>query len=234
MNYGYCRISRPTQNIERQVRNILASYPDAILKQEAYTGWKMKGRKEWEKLLDLVRPGDTIIFDSVSRMSRNAEEGVTVYFDLMDKGINLVFLKEPYVNTDVYRTSVSRQIDISCMTGNQATDNFLNKMQEALNGLTRDLAKEQIILAFQQSQKEVDDLRLRTSEGMETARRLGKRIGNEKGQKLKVKKAEKIKMQIIKYSKDFEGTLNDKEVMAIVKVARNTYYKYKNECKETA
>ncbi len=233
MNYGYCRISRPTQNIERQVRNILAIYPDAILKQEAYTGRKMKGRKEWEKLLDLVRPGDTIIFDSVSRMSRNAEEGVTVYFDLMDKGINLVFLKEPYVNTDVYRTSISRQIDISCMTGNEATDNFLNKMQEALNGLTRDLAKEQIILAFQQSQKEVDDLRQRTSEGMETARRLGKRIGNEKGQKLKVKKAEKIKMQIIKYSKDFEGTLNDKEVMAIVNIARNTYYKYKKECKET-
>ena len=230
MNYGYCRISRPTQNIERQVRNILASYPDAILKQEAYTGRKMKGRKEWEKLLDLVRPGDTIIFDSVSRMSRNAEEGVTVYFDLMDKGINLVFLKEPYVNTDVYRTSISRQIDISCMTGNEATDNFLTKMQEALNGLTRDLAKEQIILAFQQSQKEVDDLRQRTSEGMETARRLGKRIGNEKGQKLKVKKAEKIKMQIIKYSKDFEGTLNDKEVMAIVNIARNTYYKYKKEC----
>ena len=39
------------------------------------TGTKFQGRKELEKILDKVYAGDTIIFDSVSRMSRDAEEG---------------------------------------------------------------------------------------------------------------------------------------------------------------
>ena len=50
--YGYCRISTRKQNIERQVRNILAVFPDAIIIQEIYTGTKFQGRKELEKLLN--------------------------------------------------------------------------------------------------------------------------------------------------------------------------------------
>ncbi len=34
--------------------------------------------------------GDTIIFDSVSRMSRDSEEGYNLYEELFDKGIELV------------------------------------------------------------------------------------------------------------------------------------------------
>jgi DNA invertase Pin-like site-specific DNA recombinase len=41
MIYGYCRISRPQQSIERQVRNIKAEYPEAVVVQESYTGTKM-------------------------------------------------------------------------------------------------------------------------------------------------------------------------------------------------
>ena len=70
--YGYCRISRRSQSIDRQIRNIKAAYPEAIILQEAYTGTKVEGRKEFEKLLKAVKPGDHIVFDSVSRMSRNA------------------------------------------------------------------------------------------------------------------------------------------------------------------
>ena len=36
--YGYCRISTPQQNIERQVRNIAAAYPAAHIVREVYTG----------------------------------------------------------------------------------------------------------------------------------------------------------------------------------------------------
>ena len=74
--YGYARISRKTQNIERQIRNILLVQPGARIYQEAYTGTKMDGRKELNKLLKIVKAGDLIIFDSVSRMSRDADEGV--------------------------------------------------------------------------------------------------------------------------------------------------------------
>ena len=49
--YGYCRISTPTQNIDRQIRNIKAAFPDAHIVQEVYTGTKYQGRKELDKLL---------------------------------------------------------------------------------------------------------------------------------------------------------------------------------------
>ena len=51
MEYGYCRISTPKQSIDRQVRNILKSYPNAHIVKEVYTGTKFQGRKEFEKIL---------------------------------------------------------------------------------------------------------------------------------------------------------------------------------------
>ena len=65
--------------------------------------------------------------------------------------------------------------------------------------------------------------------GMETARLNGKQIGGVKGKKLVTKKSVEAKKQIQKYSKEFDGTLKDHEVMKLVGVARNSYYKYKKE-----
>ena len=48
MKYGYCRISTQTQNIERQVRNILTAYPDARIFQEVYSGTTFQGREQNE------------------------------------------------------------------------------------------------------------------------------------------------------------------------------------------
>jgi len=59
-----------------------------------------------------------------------------------------------------------------------------------------------------------------------------KQIGQKAGAKFNVKKAEPAKAIIRKYSKDFEGTLDDVQVMKLAGVARNTYYKYKRELKE--
>ena len=100
--YGYCRISKKTQNIDRQIRNVKEAYPKAVIIQEAYTGRKLKTRPEWNKLYKKLKANDTLIFDSVSRMSRNAEEGVKIYFELYGRGVNLIFLKEPHINTTIY------------------------------------------------------------------------------------------------------------------------------------
>ena len=76
--YGYCRISQKKQSIERQIRNIKEAYPEAVIIEEAFTGTKID-RPEWNKLYKKAKSGDTIIFDSVSRMSRNAEDGFNTY-----------------------------------------------------------------------------------------------------------------------------------------------------------
>lgn len=53
MKYGYCRISKPKQVIERQIRNIKAEYPDAAIIQEIFTRTRMD-RKEWLRLIQLA------------------------------------------------------------------------------------------------------------------------------------------------------------------------------------
>lgn len=220
--YGYCRISTKQQSIERQIRNIKASYPDAVIFQEAYTGTKLD-RPEWNKLFKKVKAGDTLVFDSVSRMSRNADEGIKTYFELFDRGVQLVFLKEAYINTDTYADSLKDKIEL---TGTDEDEIF-----KGLNNYFRKLAKKQIRIAFEQSQKEVDDLHQRTREGIETARINGKQIGQKQGAKLTTKKSIEAKEQIKKYSKDFDGTLSDADVMKLTGLSRNTYYKYKREMK---
>jgi DNA invertase Pin-like site-specific DNA recombinase len=217
--YGYCRISNPSQNIERQVRNILAAYPKAKLYEEAWTGTTSE-RPKFQKLLSVIKAGDTIVFDSVSRMSRNAQEGIEIYLELFDKGVELVFLKEPHINTETYRQALTRQID---MTG-ETVDFIL----EGVNKYLKELAKEQIRIAFDQAEKEVQDLRQRTKEGMITAKNNGKRIGTPKGAVLRVKKYEKSRDIIRKHSKAFGGSLDDAEVQKLCGVSRKTYYKYKN------
>lgn len=60
--FGYARISTPQQSIERQIRNILAAYPQSEIIREVFTGTKFQGRREFEKLLKKLNAGDTIIF----------------------------------------------------------------------------------------------------------------------------------------------------------------------------
>lgn len=222
--YGYCRISRKEQSIDRQVRNIKAAYSDAIMVQEAYTGTKVEGRTQFERLLKLVKSGDTIVFDSVSRMSRNASEGVELYERLYSSGVELVFLKEHHIDTATYKKALA---DAVPMTGTN-----VDIILSAVNEYLRTLRREQIVLAFEQAQKEVDDLHERTKEGIESARLKGKQIGGVAGKKLNVKKSAEAKKIIRKHSKDFDGTLPDADVMKLADVARNTYYKYKRELKE--
>jgi ElaB/YqjD/DUF883 family membrane-anchored ribosome-binding protein len=103
--YGYARVSTKNQRLDRQIRNIEDYCKDRKIEKiykEKYTGTKM-GRPQFQKLLAAVSSGDTIIFDSVSRMSRSADEGYTLYMKLLQEGIDLIFIKEPHINTSYYK-----------------------------------------------------------------------------------------------------------------------------------
>ena len=60
MIYGYARISRKSQSIERQIRNIKAEYPNAVILQEAFTGRKI----DWDFLDILAYPYIIFVFTS--------------------------------------------------------------------------------------------------------------------------------------------------------------------------
>lgn len=221
MIYGYVRISTTKQSIERQVRNICNYNKEALILKETFTGTKLVGRKKLDRLLKIVKKDDTIIFDSVSRMSRNAEEGFEMYQDLFNKDVRLVFLKEPHINTDTYKSAIRSQINL--------TGSNVDIILKAINEYLLILAKEQIIIAFEQAEKEVNDLHQRTKEGIQTARLNGKQIGLKKGTKLVTNKSIKAKKVILKHNKSFNGTLSNEETWKLANISKTTFYKYKNE-----
>lgn len=225
--YGYCRISTKSQSIERQIQNILKEYPEAKIYQEVFTGTTIE-RKEWTKLKKVIKPGDTIVFDSVSRMSRNADEGISEYMELLEKNINLVFLKEGYIDTEVYQEQLKANDNI------QTDDTDLNEtIMKGIREYLKRLATKQIRIAFEQSEKEVQDLRERTREGLRVAKRNGSQVGRLKGNVFETKKAKEAKEKILKYSKHFGGYMQDTELLKeILNISRNSYYKYKKELQE--
>ena len=165
-------------------------------------------------------------------MSRDAVEGYELYEKLYGKNVNLVFLKEPHINTETYRKAMKNQV---AMTGDK-----VDLILEGVNKYLMELAKEQIRIAFEQSAKEVKDLQKRVSEGMRETQRKNKelpegeqiQIGQKKGAKLVTKKSIEMKKIILAKSKDFNGANNDIDCMKLTGLSRNTYYKYKRELLE--
>ena len=221
--YGYCRISTQKQNIERQVRNILSYDSTAHIIREIFTGTKFQGRTELDKLIKQVKKSSnsTIIFDSVSRMSRNSDDGITLYEDLYNAGVNLVFLKEPHINSEVYRNALRNQI---ALTGGN-----VDRILAGVNEYLLLLAREQVKISFEQAQKEVLDLRQRTREGLVTAKLNGKQVGLKKGTRLTTKKSIEAKKKIKKYNKSFNGALNNEETWKLIGISKMSFYKYKSE-----
>ena len=231
MIYAYCRVSTQHQKLARQITNITAIYPTATIIKEFYTGTK-QGRPSWNKLMSQIKTGDTIVFDSVSRISRNAEEGFKDYKMLYESGVNLIFLNEPLINTSVFDSTKNNLLNINIETGNTAVDDFFKGNVQLINNFMMALAEQQIKAAFEQSEKEVTDLHSRISQGMREAKKNGVKIGLFKGTTLTTKKSIECKAIIQKHSKDFGGSLADPDVIKLCGCSRNSYYKYKKEIKE--
>lgn len=227
--YGYARVSTQHQSIDRQVRNIQQAFPSAFVVQEHYTGTTTR-RPQWERLhrcvLQDVQSGKkvVIVFDAVSRMSRDAEEGFQLYQELYDAGVELIFLKEPHINTATYKKSL--QIALP------ETGTSVDLLLDGVRAYLMELAREQIRLAFQQAEKEVMDLHKRTSEGMLTAKLNGKRIGRQAGDRIVTAKQRRAEKIIAQKNRDFGGQLSDEETRTLIGCSRNSYYKYKKLCRE--
>lgn len=156
-------------------------------------------------------------------MSRNASEGFELYRKLFGDGVNLVFINEPYINTDVYKATRDALVPM--------TNTDVDLILAGVNQYLMKLAEKQVDLAFEQAQKERDDLSERTRQGLQTAKLNGKQLGRAKGTVVVTKKSDESKKKILKYSKAFGGDLSDKDLIKLLGIDKNTYYKYKKELK---
>ena len=239
--YGYARTSTQRQDPQSQVDNILKEYPDAVIFSEKYTGTSLN-RPEFNKMQKQIQSdiknGEQvlIVFNEVSRMSREAEEGFKLYQEWYNQGIELKFLKDPHVNTSVFRQASGRSIP--------ETGDKIDFIIQGINRFLFVVAEEQIQIAFRKAEEEVKRLHERTSDGMRAAGAMNRKdkdgnvikhgsIAQSKiGRHPQHKKSAEAAKVIYKHSKDFGGSLTDLELMKMTNLSRNTYYKVKRQLKQ--
>lgn len=233
LTVGYARVSTHTQKLDRQIRNLKEAYPDIVIIAEVFTG-KTDNRPKWNKLLRQCRAGvvDRLVFDEVSRFSRNAEEAIKEYKELYELGIELEFLKEPHINSSIYRQASERKIAIDTVKMDTETANLINTVVGGLNDYLMAVAEKQIYLAFEHAQKEREFLSQRTSEGLKQAKLMGSKVGRQPGQKVETRKAKRAKRYIRSNYKLFGGCLTATECMRILQLSKSTFYRYLAQIKE--
>ena len=106
--YSYMRISTKEQ-LGKQSYSRQAAALEKYAKEngieyllqfkEDVSGKNFTDRREWNKLEKLLRPGDAIIFKDISRFTREAENGYKKYMELLDNGIELIFIDTQTVST---------------------------------------------------------------------------------------------------------------------------------------
>jgi len=222
--FGYARVSTKHQRLDRQVLNIATAYPGAEIVTEMYSGTTLD-RPAWNELYNELIAGDVLIFDEVSRMSRDADEGAAIYEELYTRGVTLVFLKQPLVNTDNYRQAATASI---AKTGEEIADIYI----EATNKVLLILARRQVKQAFEQAQAEVDHLHKRVAEGMRASGAPAKIAKARTGNTYETRRSKEAKVRIRQMSRTFDGIMPDKDVIDVLHLARNSYYKYKKEILE--
>lgn len=139
--YGYCRALTIGESIENQQRNIMALYPKVILVNEVLT----ETRTAWKQLYEMVECEDTIVFDSIVCIGSDAKECFEYYKGLFNRGVELVFIKQQYINSETYKKAlVDSGIKIDEKSKLQGVNEYLKKLGE-----------KQIKMVFEQAEKEV-------------------------------------------------------------------------------
>lgn len=102
MIYGYIRVSTRKQavygNSLEEQRDILLKNGVQKLYQDVYTG-KSMDRPEFDKLKQVLQPGDTLIITKLDRIARTAVEGFQTIKELLDRGVEVVVLNMGRIET---------------------------------------------------------------------------------------------------------------------------------------
>lgn len=223
--FAYCSSGCTRPQFENQVDSINRRYPNAIVIKELYSK-TVTDRTELMKLMAQLEQDDTLIVNSMDRLSRDPEQLLSYYKDLTDKGVNLIFINQPYMNTEVYTSAMKEMTSVdSDSKGAVIADGLqhLLKMQ-----ITRILEK-----SWEDLQKNRNHMRevYKKEAGAEASDAAGGIAGKKKYES---RKSFMVKELIRKYNQGYGGDMNDVQTMEQIReemgtISRNTYYKYKRE-----
>ena len=88
MKYGYARVSSVGQDLTIQVQKLNEVGCD-VIREEKVSGTSLKGRTEFETLMEFMREGDELIVTRIDRLARSIRDLQNIVYELKDKGVTL-------------------------------------------------------------------------------------------------------------------------------------------------
>lgn len=136
MLYGYARVSSKEQSLKRQEKELIKEGVDKKnIYKEMASGKSFKDRIEYQRLLDQCSVGDTIVFTSLDRFSRNVTETIKGLEILEKRGIKVKFLKEG-ITTEMQGIA-KLIISIFSWVAEQERENLLERQRKGYEALER-------------------------------------------------------------------------------------------------
>ena len=216
--FGYERIStkeeRGKQKFTRQDKKLEAWQQQNNIKfvfvgKDDASG-KNFDREEWQRIDKLAGKGDGIVFTDISRFTRgDTEEGYKKYMELFDKGVCLVFIDNPTVNTEY----IKELLNIA------EEQNILTKV------MVESIVKLLIIAELNKVEQERHSIIKRITDGINASeKKSGRPVG----------KLDKMNPELEQDIKAFleDRTIKQVDLMNKHNISRNTLKKYVELVKE--
>lgn len=210
--FGYERISTKEERQKQSyVRQSIAldSYAEnngfkyTLRCKEDVSGKSFSNRPEWQKIENLAKQGDTVVFKDISRFTREAENGYQKYMELYNRGIELIFIDNPTVSTPY----IKKMLDIA-------------KEQNLIARITlENTVKLLIMVELDRVEQERKIIVKRIQDGIKAS---SKKSGRKSGTVDKM--TDELKEDIRRFLKD--RTIKQIDLMKKHNISRNTLKKY--------
>jgi len=202
---GKQKFTRQEQAIERWQKENNVKIADRRIYKDDASGESFD-RPSWKELEDDINTGDTIIFKEISRFTRERDNGYIKYMDLLNNGVNLIFLDNPTLNTSYIK-------DLQCNADKMKEDNIIG-------GMTMEfIIKLLIVTELDRVEKERKTIVKRIVDGINAS---DKKSGRKEGQLDKM--TPELEADIKKFLAD--RSIKQVDLMKKYNLSRNTLKKY--------
>lgn len=219
--YYYMRIStteeRGKQQCSRQEK-ALESYAkknhiDFILGfKEDISGKSFSNRLEWQRLEKILQPGDCVVCKDLCSFTREAQNGYNKYMEIMERGIDLVFIDNPTVSSSYIKNLL----------------NIAERQEIVTRTVMESMVKILLIAELDRSEKERLTISQRTRDGLAARKKEAQEKGREWHCGRKPGSLDKMSIELETDIKAFLSNRSIKQISLMRKhnISRNTLKKY--------
>ena len=173
--WAYWRVSTSKQSEGRQIK-IFEDYglDSLFIRGDKITGKSnAEDRNMYSEMKKLMVPGDYLLIKNLDRLGRDKKLILKEYWDLVDRGINILIIDTPYLSSEDLKAQAEKQVnifkDFTTNTGNGLLDDFINGIGELIKKLMIGTIEQQLENEALRAEAERENITLRVKEGVKIA-----------------------------------------------------------------